>query len=79
MVVAIIIIKREYSRKVKAGYVFTEGDFTGSNKSLLTVQIIAFLGAFGAAFAGCSPAAIFGVLLMLLGFEPRMVIGTTTY
>jgi hypothetical protein len=69
LALGIVFIKKEYQEKKEVGYYFAKRDFKATNKNLLIIIFITFLGSFMASFSGVSPAIIFGPTLIYLDVE----------
>jgi uncharacterized membrane protein YfcA len=79
LAIGIVFLKREYREKEECGYEFVKGDFRATTKNILVIMSVAFFGAFMAAWAGVSPAIVFGPTLLYLDVEAQVATATGMY
>jgi hypothetical protein len=73
------VLQSEYKEKVQCSYDFTDGDLKATGSKLLCFQAIAFIGAFGTAFCGSGPGAIFAPMLIMVDIHPDVALVTAIY
>lgn len=64
------VLKPSYKAKKEAGFSFVKGDTEMTNKSYITLLLIAFFGAFAGAFTGLGVGSIFNPTLISLDMHP---------
>ena len=79
LAIGIVINKREYNDKIKAGYKFVPGDFEATPKNITSLSSISFVAAFAAAFSGAGAGAVFSPILLLIGMQAQVATATAMY
>ena len=78
-IIAMIIVRQEYKKKIAANYNFIPGEFTGSDRDIIKYSILGLVGSAISAFCGAGPGAIVGPALIFFGVHPQVSIATGMY
>lgn len=79
IVIAVILLKKEYKDKLKANYDFVEGDLIFNHKIVAKLIIMGFFAGILAGILGIGSALILNPMLILLGMNPIVATETGMY